>query len=300
MIEQISGDFLQWVRGFYYVAERGGVTQAAAAMGREQPTITHQIKRLEKELGVTLFDRASGRMKLTPEGKVLLEKAISLFEIVREIKSEFRQQEFRGRIALSASHGIIDTFLPSYVARFREDYPLVDFHMMGSVYETVFERVESTEADFGVAYLDSVPETLDCHDLFDSGVVLIAGKNSDFFPGKTPTLKQVADTPLILFSRTGAVEPFIERRFAEDNLRPRVVMTHNNPVSVKKYVTLGLGAALLSGFSISDDDRKSLRIFNLDRYFPRRRYGLVLRKRKYLAPYVKAFIRSIKPDIQFN
>ena len=66
MIEEIPGDLLQWLRGFYFVAERGGVTQAAVVMGREQPTITRQIQCLEKELGVTLFDRSSGKMKLTP------------------------------------------------------------------------------------------------------------------------------------------------------------------------------------------------------------------------------------------
>jgi len=79
-----------------------------------------------------------------------------------------------------------------------------------------------------------------------------------------------------------------------------VVMTHNNPVSVKKYVALGLGAALLSSFSISEEDRKMMRVFSMDRYFPRRRYGLVLRKRKYLTPHVKAFIRTIKADIEFD
>jgi DNA-binding transcriptional LysR family regulator len=51
MIEEISGDLLQWLRGFYFAAERGGVTQAAIVMGREQPTITCQIQCLEKELG---------------------------------------------------------------------------------------------------------------------------------------------------------------------------------------------------------------------------------------------------------
>ena len=68
MIDQTSGDFLQWVGGFYHVADRGSVTKAASVMGREQPTITRQIKRLERELGVTLFDRVPGKMELTPEG----------------------------------------------------------------------------------------------------------------------------------------------------------------------------------------------------------------------------------------
>ena len=80
MIDEMPGDFLQWLRGFYYVAKQGSVTNAAGIMGRQQPTISRQIKCIEKELGVTLFDRSSGKMELTPEGKIVLEKAISIFE----------------------------------------------------------------------------------------------------------------------------------------------------------------------------------------------------------------------------
>ncbi|MBW1913143.1 MAG: LysR family transcriptional regulator, partial [Deltaproteobacteria bacterium] len=51
MIEEMGGDFLQWLRGFYYVAKRGSMTLAALEMGRNQPTISHQIKCLENEFG---------------------------------------------------------------------------------------------------------------------------------------------------------------------------------------------------------------------------------------------------------
>jgi DNA-binding transcriptional LysR family regulator len=150
MIEQIGGDFLQWLRGFYYVAKRGSVTQAALEMGRNQPTISHQIKCLENEFGVSLFERSSGRMELTPEGDALLEKAISLFE------------------------------------------------------------------------------------------------------------------------------------------------------SVKKYVALGIGIAILDDYALTGEDRRSLDIFSLDHFFGKRDYGLIMRKKKYLSPAAKAFIGCIKPGIQFK
>jgi LysR family cyn operon transcriptional activator len=67
MIDQIGGDFLQWLRGSYFVAKTGSVTQASVEMGREQAAITHQIKCLEEEFGVLLFDRSPGRLGLTPE-----------------------------------------------------------------------------------------------------------------------------------------------------------------------------------------------------------------------------------------
>lgn len=302
MIEEIPGDLLQWLRGFYFVAERGSVTQATIVMGREQPTITRQIKCLEKELGVTLFDRSSGTMKLTPEGRVLFEKAISLFEDVKEIRSEFRKEQlkYQGKIVIATSHAIIDSFLPRYIIKFRSTYPRVNFHLEGGVFETVYEKIESGEADFGIAFVETVLKGMIAFDLFETGQKLIVSKNHPFFSGAFPTLKQIAQAPLILFSRTGSIEPFIERKFAKKRLKPNVVMTHNNFVSVKKYVALGLGVALLSSYAISEEDKKTFEIFSLDRYFPKRRIGLVLRKRKYLSPAVKAFIRTIKPDIQFT
>ena len=302
MIEEISGDLVQWLRGFYFVAEKGGVRQAAIAMGREQPTITRQIKCLEKELGATLFDRSSGKMRLTPEGKVLLEKAVSLFEDVKEIKSAFRNQDLdcEGRIVIAATAALIDTFLPPFVADFRKIHPRVSFHLEGGIRENVFDMINSGEADLGIAYMESVPKTIASSLLFESRMVLVAPKNNPFFPGKSPTLRQIAQAPLILFSHKGSLEPRIERRFAEEQLKLNVVMTHNNHASIKKYVALGTGVALLGGHTILKEDEKTLDTFPLDRYFPERKCGLLLRKRKYISPMVKAFIRTLKPDIEFT
>jgi DNA-binding transcriptional LysR family regulator len=75
-------------------------------------------------------------------------------------------------------------------------------------------------------------------------------------------------------------------------------MTHNNLMSVKKYVTLGLGAALVSDFAVSREEERTIDVFPMDRYFAKRKYGLLLRKKKYISPVVKAFIRTIKPDME--
>lgn len=114
MIKEIEGDLLQWLRGFYAVAEQGSVTQATDLMRREQPTITRQIKCLEKQLGVMLFDRSTGTMKLTAEGKILHAKVISLFDTLQEIQDEFKKElrEYQGRIVIAATHAIINYFLP--------------------------------------------------------------------------------------------------------------------------------------------------------------------------------------------
>lgn len=299
MIEEFEGDLLQWLRGFYAVAEQGSVTQATDLMGREQPTITRHIKCLEKRLGVLLFDRSTGTMKLTAEGKALRDKVIILFGYLQEIQDEFdkERREYQGRIVIAALHAVTHYFLPPYIASFSKTHPRVSFNIAGSFLD-VYEKVESGEADFGIGFADAAPKTMVCHELFETGQKLIAPKGSGLFPDRHPTLKQIAASPLILFSRTGSLEPFIQRRFAKEGLTLRPFITNNNFMTVKTYVSLGLGVAVLSGYVITRQDEETLDIYDLDDCFPTRKVAVLIRKRKYLSPVASAFLRTIKPGIR--
>ena len=302
MIEEMGGDFLQWLRGFYYVAKRGSVTLAAREMGRNQPTISHQIKCLENEFGVTFFDRSSGKMELTPEGRVFLGKTISLFEIIKEMKSDIEEGNLskKGRVVIATTHAISNYFLPSFIVHFKKDYPEVNFDIEGGGLNMILEKLESAEADFGIANLDDVPKTLVYNPLFETRLKLIAQKNNPFFSDQVPSLEQISKVPFIFFPRSSTITPLIERKFSEKDLRLNVVMILNNYVEVKKYVELGIGVSILDGYTLTEEDKNRLDIFSLDPFFGKRKYGLIFRKRKYLSPAVKAFIRSIKSDIQFK
>jgi DNA-binding transcriptional LysR family regulator len=302
MIEQIGGDFLQWLRGFYFVAKRGSVTQAALEMGRNQPTISHQIKCLENEFGVPLFERSSGKMELTPEGRALLEKAISLFETVKEMKSEIQgeQLEQKGKILMATTHAIIHFFLPRLVVDFRKTHPQVDFDIEGGGLEMILARVESAEVDFGIANLPEVPEPLLYHSLFQTALKLIAPRGNPFSLKGKLTLDQISKAPFIAFPRSSTLTPFVENRFLEENLNLNVVLVLNNYESVKKYVALGLGVSILDDYALTKKDRDILDIFSLDHFFGKRDYGLIMRKKKYLSPAAKAFIRCVKPEIRFK
>ncbi len=302
MIEQISGDFFQWLRGFYYVAKRGSVTQAALEMGRNQPTVSHQIKCLETEFGVTLFDRSTGRMELTPEGEILLERAISLFEIVKEMKGEVKERplEPKGKVNIATTHAVIHFFLPPFIQDFRKTYPSVDFDLEGGGLEMILGKVDSAEADFGIAHMFTVPEGFVYHDLFETNLVLIAPRKNAFSLRKNPSLRAISRAPFVFFPQTSTLVPYVQERFAEEGLKLHVVLELNNYDSVKKYVSLGLGVSILDDYALTPQDEKRLDIFALDSHFEARRYGLIMRKRKYLSPAAKAFAHMIQPKIAFK
>ncbi|MEW6667180.1 MAG: LysR family transcriptional regulator [Thermodesulfobacteriota bacterium] len=300
MIEQIGGDFFQWLRGFYYVAKRGSVTQAALEMERNQPTVSHQIKCLEKEFGVTLFDRSWGKMQLTPEGKVLLQKVVSLFEVVKEMKGDIGQShlEQKGKVLMATTHAVMHFFLPPFVVDFRKTHPDVDLDIEGGGLEVILGKVESAEVDFGIAQMFTVPDGFQYHDLFETNLVLIAPKKNPFSLRRDSSLEEISKAPFIFYPRSSTLVPYVDERFLEKGLDLKVWLVLNNYDSVKKYVALGLGVSILDDYALTARDRQRLDIFSLDRYFEPRRYGLILRKRKYLTPAAKAFIRIIQPNTE--
>ncbi len=301
MIEEMGGDFLQWLRGFFFVAKTGSVSLAALEMGRNQSTISHQIKCIENEFGVMLFDRSKG-MELTSEGKILLQKAISIFELIKEMKGIGREgiMHLEGKVTIATNHAIILYFLPKFINDFKNRDPNIILEIEGGLREIVLDRVESAEADFGIGSFDTLPDGLVYHDLFEARLKLLAPKNNPFSMEKQPTLEQISEAPFIFFPRSSTITPMVERKFSESGLKLNVVLVINNFEMVKKYVELGMGVSILPDYMLTEEDKERLDIFSLDRFFSTRKYGFIMRKRKYLSPPAKAFIRNIKPDIRFK
>jgi len=269
-------------------------------MRRNQTTITHQIKCLENELGVTLFDRSSGKMKLTDEGRLFLNKVISVFEIVKEMKNEVREDklQYKGRITIVSTHAVNRYFLPKFIDNFRKKSPEVFFNIEGGMAGVMLERIYSAEADFGILNIENINSDIIYHELFETVLSLIAPKKGMFPLGNKPTLKEISKVPYISFPDSSIITPIIEEKFAKNDLSLNVVLILNNFQAIKEYVAMGMGVCIMDDKMIFGRDRSKLDVFPLDHIFEKRKYRLIMRRGKYLSPAVKAFVRTIKPGLE--
>lgn len=295
MIQEFGGDFIQWLRGFYYVATTGSVSLASKSMGRNQPAISHQIKSLEEELNVTLFDRSKGRMALTYEGKELLEKAISIFEIVKEIRAELGRDmmDVCGGISIATTHAVNLYYLPGYIVPFQRRYKDVFFDIKGGPLETIMENVEASEVDFGIASFVEIPDDVTYEELFTTRLVLIAPQYDVYEIGSELTLDKLKTLPLLTPPPSSTIYTLIKDLARKENFDWNVVQTINTFALVKRYVQLGFGVGIVDEYAISEDaDRFT--VYSLEEFFGLRSYGVVARKRKYMPPQVKSFINTLK------
>lgn len=295
MIQEFGGDFLQWLRGFYYVATTGSVSMASKSMGRNQPAISHQVKSLEEELNVTLFDRSKGKMTLTFEGQELLQKTISIFEIIKEIRAELGRDNMAicGTISIATTHAINLYYLPGYIVPFQRKHSDVFFDIKGGPLQTIMDNIEASDVDFGIGSFIKVPDDVTYEELFQTRLVLIAPQHDVFEIGQQLTLEKLKTLPILTPPKTSTIYTLMKNMAQSEHFDWNVVQTINAFSLLKRYVQLGFGVGIIDEYAISEDLDK-FSVYALDDFFGPRSYGVVTRKRKYLSPQVRSFIKSLK------
>ena len=116
---------LDFYKTFYYAAKYGSFTEAARALYVTQPTVTHAVGCLERELGCALFSRSRKGAVLTPEGRLLYEHVRAAFEHLQEAEKTLQDQKalLSGQVRIGASETTLHFFLLPYLRSYRKLYP---------------------------------------------------------------------------------------------------------------------------------------------------------------------------------
>lgn len=135
---------LRHLRYFVAVAEEGHVTKAAARLGIQQPPLSQQIRALEAELGVHLFERTARSIRLNEAGKSFLKDAKALLASADDAVGRLKRvaNGEQGKLSVGCTSSALLHNLPPYLfAQFRLRYPLVDFSMVENTTKDLFDAL---------------------------------------------------------------------------------------------------------------------------------------------------------------
>ena len=106
---------------FTTIVNEGNISQAAKKLNISQPPLSHQMKLLEAELGVTLFERGSRRIRLTPAGKTFYDRALAILDLSQAARTELtaQKQEIQGVVRLGIISSAVEFVTRHYLATFR-------------------------------------------------------------------------------------------------------------------------------------------------------------------------------------
>ena len=161
---------LRVLRYFLAVAEEGNITWAAQLLRISQPTLSRQLKQLEEELGVTLFERGAHAIALTEEGRLLVERARTIVALADKTRADLRMGVggLSGEVAVGCGEVRAMSFLTRRMAVFRSLHPQVRFVVSSTTSDIIQERLEQGLLDFGLL---SEPVDVDEYEFLRTGMV---------------------------------------------------------------------------------------------------------------------------------
>lgn len=284
---------------FIAVGEDLHFTKAAERLGITQPTLSHQIRLLEQELGTALIQRIGKKNHLTQAGSILLEHARRVIYEVEQAKLEIGQitgvQRGQLRIGCSGNHLLEDKLIS-----FHRQYPGIELTVLELATEETRAGLLANQLDLGVVFLPLQDEHIVSRPLFDEALVLVVSSQHAYAELPEVTLEQVAQLPLVLFPPKFYVRQLLDTACAEQGIEIRPVMELSTMESQVQMVIHHVGGTVLPGSyarTLTSTNRSSgITFIPLAEPVPHKNVGLVYRRSTFMDPTLQAFIRHLTEE----
>jgi len=290
---------------FHHIVKTGSFSKASSNIFRSQSAVSHQIKNLEKELGIKLLERPGKRIKLTEEGRILFDVISAFFNDLDNVKRIYgdMQQGKCGSLTIATSSSMITYILPNVIKMFIDQFAGIKFKLITCAISIEIPRmILNGEAEFGIgAKIDRVSsEKLDFISWKSFDKVLLTAKGHPLSKKKNITLADIAKYPLILYREGTMTRKSVEEAFIRDNLSYEIVMEIDVAENIKKYVEIGIGLSVLSSLALTREDKNKLFLFDITHLLGKIEYGIYFRKDKYVTTAMKQFIKFFAPGLFDN
>ncbi len=287
-----KGNQLKQLRAFCAVAKSGKMTDAAEELYLSQPAISLQVRALERELDTVLFERHGPRINMTREGQELHEMARPLVEGLETLNARFNRRMKgdldSGEVVIAAGESTIIYLLPRLVQQFRESYPNIHVQLRNVTGRDGLAMIRDDEVDLAIGSMLDVPSDIDYQPIYAYEPALIMPLGHDLADNDDVQIEDISPYGLILPPRRLTTWRMVDRVFQQHEVPFNVTLEVGGWEVIKRYVELDFGVSIVTGICLRDDDKLVAK--NMSAYFPRRSYGTVMRRGKFLSQQARAFM----------
>ncbi len=244
------------LRTFVTVIEFGSYTRASELLGRSQPAVSMQIKRLEGLVNYPLFHRLEQKLKLTPEGKTLFEYARQILSLNDEAIATLVKPEISGNIRFGIPSEFATTLLPRIVGRFSQNYPTVSLDVTCDLSVNLLADKKARDFDLILALQDDLKSNKNHRVRVDELVWVTKNRHNAHSQSPIPLIT----APTGCIYRKRAVEKLNKMKQAW-----RIVYTIPDLSGIQSAIEEGLGVTVLAKSTVPDN----LQIIKADEKFPK-------------------------------
>ena len=252
---------LQQLRVLKAVATEKNFTKAAEVLYLSQPSLSKQIKTLEKNLDILLINRENNKISLTENGKVFLqysERILALCEESCRALIDLKNGD-RGNLKVGASQTIGTYLMPRVLALFAKNYPQIDLKVQVNSTRLIANNILNREIDIAVVGGDiptEIKKNLTVEPFVEDELSLIVPKFHPFAKKKQINKEDLYHLNFITLNSNSTIRRFIDNILIQNQIETnqlKVIMQLNSIEGIKTAVSLGLGVAFVSSSAIEKE-----------------------------------------------
>ena len=282
---------LKQLQIFRTVAELQSYTQAARQLYLTQPAVSMQIKQLEEEVGMPVFDRIGKKIQLTDAGRELLQHARNIhiqLEEAQQSMEELRGVK-RGRLHLTMA-STANYFTPRLLAGFCREYPDIQISLSVANRAGLLQALEQNTTDMVIMGEPPTTMPLAAEIFMENPLVIVAPPGHRLAGKKNITLKEVAREHFIIREIGSGTRAAVERFLSTHDLERPQSIEMNSSEAIKQAVQAGLGLGVVSMHTLEMElALKRLVVLNVEDFPIMRHWRLVYRKDRHFSPVSQAF-----------
>ena len=282
---------LRELKSFVVAAKYRSVSKAAKELNIGQPTVTTHVKKLEKELSVSLFDRVTRPIRLTLAGQSIYELTVPLLDGIESLSNKTTDMEDRGPVIIATTADIIPHTLLPVVHEYNKQHPKVFLKIKSMSRKEVIDGVKSGEVDAGIIQRLDRGDKLNFDPLFVYERVLIAPKNHSLLQEPLTSLSDIAKYPLIMMASGSYTREILETQFRKLDVRYNIIMELESMDMIKRFVSQGMGVSVGPRLAIEELDLDKLGMVSLANFLPVDRAGIITLPGKNISKPAAAIIK---------
>jgi DNA-binding transcriptional LysR family regulator len=287
---------LKALKCFFTMAERGSLTKAGIELDIAEAAVSQRIKSLEAYLGAKLYEGRGGHVHLTAAGERTAQLAVSIFSDIKALEQAVGGAQETEEIVLASHDSVLRHLLPERVEAFHRAHPLARLRLIARPIAETLRLVRSNECDLGVIAEAQIPAELIFHTIatYPSYVLLpkghaLARRAREGFEAMLSDA-MTARYPLII-QEVQREDPRLREAFERYHVPFTVALEVSTIDTLKHYVARGMGIAVISGFSVTQEDRARLEVIAIpEEMGGTNKYGVVVRRDKHRSALLKSLL----------
>lgn len=288
---------LRSLKVFKTVCESKSMTAAGKKLYMSQPAVSQTITKLEKEVGIKLFERIKNRLELTYGGKVLYKYSKKIIRLTAESEDMLHQiaNLKAGKLRIGASMTIGTYILPDIINDFKKEYQELKMPLYINNTDNIVDNILNNDLD--IAFVEGPFKEKEIKSEIFRKDELVVVSSPDYFSKKVGDLSlgDIAGENFILREKGSGTRDLAIKKLEESQIDYKIKHVLNNFEAIKKAITANFGLSILPKISVREEvNRGELVILNIEELNIVRDFKIIYHDSKYHSPFFSRFKDYLK------